>query len=69
MSFMSDYAWMRRTTPTSSAQVREVVNVLAVCERMWNPYWRNRKFDPTWKESKRRVRLARMFYALKNKGR
>ena len=68
MSFMQEYAWMRRTTPTSSAQVREVVNVLAECERKWNPYWRNRMFSPTWKESKRRVRLARMFWALKNEG-
>lgn len=68
MSFMSDYSWMRRTTPTSSAQVREVINVLAECERIWNPYWRNRKFSPTWKESKRRVRLVRMFWAYKNKG-
>ena len=73
MSFISDYAWMKRTTPTSSAQVREVVNVLAECDRAFNPNYtrdENRaRFNPKHPISKRRVRLVRMFWAYKNEGR
>ena len=73
MSFMQEYSWMRRTTPTSSAQVREVVNVLAECDRLFNPNYERDKsrerFNPKHPASKRKIRYLRMYWAFMNKGR
>ena len=73
MSFMSDYAWMRRTTPTSSAQVLEMICVLADCDKTFNPnYTRDKsreRFNPKHPASKRKIRYLRMFWAYKNEGR
>lgn len=73
MSFIQEYSWMRRTTPTSSAQVREIINVLAECDRVFNPnYTRDKsreRFNPNHPASKRKIRYLRMYWALKNKGR
>ena len=63
--FVREYAWMKRTNPQSTAEIREVCNVLAECDRMWNPHHAE---TYGWKDSKRKLRLVRMFDAFRKMG-
>ena len=67
--FAEEYFWMKSTDPQSSAQIREFCNVLAWCDRMWNPnYIRDQHSMIPKKDSKRKARLVRMFWAFQKMG-
>ena len=63
-NFWSDYFWMRRTVPSRKALVREHLAILNECGRRFDPHYEQKKFNPLARDSKRRARLLRMYWAM-----
>lgn len=63
-NFWSDYFQMRKMIPDRQALVREHLAILDECGRRWDPHYEQKRFNPLARDSKRRARLVRTYWAM-----